>query len=89
MYKRIEDETTAEQVQERGPDRHQAPLKGLERPLIDEDIERLLRSRIRRISRFDIDKNRHDIDKIVKAIKEVRGKLRKLMPTTIAYLAAC
>ena len=64
-----------------------APYIGeLDREVTDDDIERLLAIPIRRISRFDIDKNRRDIDTTVKAIKEVRGKLRKLTPTTIDYL---
>ena len=46
----------------------------------------MLKIPIRRISQYDIDKNRKDLETTLKAIKGVRGKLRKLTPTTIAYL---
>jgi len=86
VYKRIEEATTEEQVKSEVRKGLKPHLKGLERPLSDEDIERLLAIPIRRISRFDLDKNRRDLDTTVKAIKEMRGKLRRLTPTTIAYL---
>lgn len=86
VYKRIEEEKTFEAVK-------QAVYDGLEpfshlfiRMLVDEDVDRLLELRIRRISRYDIDKNRKDIDDIVRAIKRCRGQLRNLTKTTIAYL---
>jgi len=86
VYKRIEEATTEEQVKSEVRKGLKPHLKGLERPLSDEDVERLLAIPIRRVSRFDLDKNRRDLDTTVKAIKEVRGKLRRLTPTTIAYL---
>jgi topoisomerase-4 subunit A len=86
VYKRIEEATTEEQVRDEVRQGLAPHLAGLDREVSDEDIERLLAIPIRRISRFDIDKNRRDLDTTLKAIKEVRGKLRKLTPTTIAYL---
>ena len=56
------------------------------RELLDEDIERLLKIPIRRISLFDMNKNRKDIDDIVKAIKKIQSKLKNLTKTVIAYL---
>jgi len=67
--------------------------KGLEpfsklfiRDVTDDDIKRLLALPIRRISKFDIDKHRKDIDDIVQAIRSCRSKLRQLTKTTISYL---
>jgi topoisomerase-4 subunit A len=54
--------------------------------MTDEDVVRLLEIRIKRISQFDIDKNRRDIDDIVRAIKEAKAKLKNLTGTTIAWL---
>ncbi|TVR13281.1 MAG: DNA topoisomerase IV subunit A [Planctomycetota bacterium] len=86
VYKRIEEATTGEEV-------HQQVLDGMDafkhlfvRDLLDEDVERLLKIPIRRISLFDINKNRKEIDDIVKAIKAVRAKLKQLTKTVIAYL---
>jgi topoisomerase-4 subunit A len=86
VYKRIENQTTEEGVD-------QAVWKGMEpfkgmfvRAMVDEDVVRLLEIRIKRISQFDIDKNRRDIDDIVRAIKEARAKLKNLTGTTIAWL---
>jgi len=56
------------------------------KPMQDEDIERLLEIRIRRVSAYDIGKNRDDIAKVVAAIKECEHKLKNLTPTTAAYL---
>ncbi len=61
-------------------------LKELDREVTDDDIDGLLKIPIRRISQYDIDKNRQDLEATLKAIKKVRGKLRKLTATTIAYL---
>jgi topoisomerase IV subunit A len=86
IYKRIEDATTAEQVVSEVRTGLKPHLKELEREVSAEDIERLLKIPIRRISQYDIDRNRSEIAIAVKGIKEVKGKLRKLTATTIAYL---
>jgi topoisomerase-4 subunit A len=86
VYKRIEDATTAEQVVGEVRTGLEPFVGELDREVTDDDIDRLLKIPIRRISQYDIDKNRHDIDATVKAIKTARGKLRKLTDTTIAWL---
>jgi topoisomerase-4 subunit A len=86
IYKRIEEAETEEQVHTEVRDGLAPHLKELKREVTDDDIARLLGIPIRRISRFDIEKNRKDITTTVNALKQVRGKLRKLTPTTIAYL---
>lgn len=86
IYKRIEEATTAEAVKYEV----YAGLKVFEELLVravtDDDIERLLKIPIRRISQYDINKNREEITKTEKAIAAVKRKLRKLTATTIAYL---
>jgi topoisomerase-4 subunit A len=56
------------------------------RPLVDEDVKRLLELRIRRISAYDIERNRRDIDEVVRRIAEVEEKLADLTRTTTLYL---
>ena len=56
------------------------------RPMADEDVKRLLEIRIRRISAYDIDKNRRDIVEVQKAIDAVEKKLRNMKRTTIDYV---
>lgn len=52
----------------------------------DADYERLLAIPIRRIARFDIEKNLEDIKAIEKKLQKVRGHLKKLKPYAISYL---
>jgi len=86
IYKRIEDATTAEQVVYEVRTGLKPFLKELEREVTDDDIDRLLKIPIRRISQYDIDKNRSEIELAIRGIKKIKGKLRKLTETTIAYL---
>ena len=86
IYKRIEDATTAEQVVKEVSTGLKPFLKELEREVTDDDIDRLLKIPIRRISQYDIDKNRSEIQIAVNGIKQIKGKLRKLTETTIKYL---
>ena len=86
VYKRIEKAKTAKTVVSAVRKGLGPFVEQLDREITDDDIDGLLKIPIRRISQYDIDKNRTDLETTVKAIKGVRGKLRKLTPTTIAYL---
>jgi topoisomerase IV subunit A len=86
VYKKIENQTTEEGV-------NKAVWTGMEqfkkffiRDMVDADVARLLEIRIKRISQYDIDKNRKDIDDIVRQIKEAKAKLKDLVGTTVAWL---
>ena len=57
-----------------------------ERGVTDSDIERLLEIPIRRISQYDIDKNREDLKKIEAGLRAVKKKLNNLTETTISWL---
>jgi topoisomerase-4 subunit A len=86
IYKRIEEATTAEAVKYEVYAGLEAFEDQLIRPVTDDDIERLLKIPIRRISQYDIDRNRDEIAATEKAIGEVGRKLKRLTATTIAYL---
>ena len=58
----------------------------LKRDVTDEDVERLLAIPIRRISLFDINKNRKDIDDILKQIDVVKKNLAQLTRYAVKYL---
>lgn len=86
VYKKIETAKTAEAVKK-------AVYSGMEpfshlfiREMVDEDVDRLLKIPIRRISLYDIEKYRKELDDIVRAIKEGHKKLRQLTRTTIKYI---
>ncbi len=88
IYKGIEEQRTYEDV-------IAAVYKGFEpfasqliRQIIDEDVERLLQIKIKRISRFDIEKSRKQIEEILERIEKVKSYLRNMKRTTINYLRA-
>ncbi|HET6345904.1 MAG TPA: DNA gyrase subunit A, partial [Myxococcota bacterium] len=86
VYKRIEKADTQDKVTKEVY-AGMAPFKEtFIRDMSDADVERLLEIRIRRISAYDIEKNRKDIDDIVKAIKHCKTKLKSLTKTTIDYI---
>ena len=86
IYKRIEECTEEDEV-------YNAVFSGLEpfkdqlrREVTREDIDRLLRIPIRRISLFDINKNRQELDDILKALEEVKYNLEHLKKFTINFI---
>ncbi|MEM7584076.1 MAG: DNA topoisomerase IV subunit A [Acidobacteriota bacterium] len=86
VYKRIETANTAAAVRQEVYDGMNDYRMFFIREMNDDDVERLLQIRIRRISVYDINKSRREIDDIVRAIKKCKGKLRRLTQTTITYL---
>jgi len=62
--------------------------KKLKRAIVDEDIEMLLSVRIKRISLFDIEKNRQDIENILEELEEVEKNLAGLNGYAIRYVKA-
>lgn len=60
----------------------------LERAPLPEDLDYLLALPIRRISKFDTEKNRKEIESLEKSLEEVEKKLRALKKTTIQFLKA-
>ena len=86
VYKRIEKATTQAKVFSEVEAGMNPFKERFIRAMTAEDIERLLEIRIRRISAFDINKNRDDIGAILKAIRDCQVKLQNLTKTTIDYL---
>ena len=86
IYKRIETEKTMEGVKSTIVEGFK-PLTGeLRRQIVDEDIERLLKIPIRRISQFDINKNREEIEGIEKEEADVRGNIVHLRAFVVKFL---
>jgi topoisomerase-4 subunit A len=86
IYKRIEEKETYEEVL---AEVHAglAPFRDqLTRDITDEDIEKLLQLQIRRISRFDINRNRQELDKILEDMRETKHNLAHLTDFATAYL---
>ena len=87
IYKRIEKEKTFDGVKSAVRTGF-APFMGelRRKEITDDDIERLLKLQIRRISQFDIDKNREEIESIKKEEAEVRDNLLHLRAFVVKYL---
>lgn len=86
VYKRIEKARTSEAVRSEvwaGMHEH---AKLFVRPMVDDDVKRLLDLRIRRISLFDIEKNKQDLKEIDDGIKACDRKLRNMKKTTVDYV---
>ncbi len=86
VYKQIEKAATEDAVRKNVYEGMKPFKKMFVRPMNDEDVTRLLDLKIRRISAYDIKKNRGDINDIVAAIKQANAKLRNLTKTAIAWL---
>ncbi|MDP5230759.1 MAG: DNA gyrase/topoisomerase IV subunit A [Cellulophaga sp.] len=85
IYRDIEEEETWEGVIS-AIDRGLAPFtKHLKRAVTEDDIVRLTEIRIKRISKFDIDKAQQLIDSLEARIAEVKHHLTNLIDFAIAY----
>ena len=85
IYRDIEEEETWEGVISaiaKGLKPHIAHLK---RPVVEEDIVRLTEIRIKRISKFDIDKAQQKIDTLEERIAEIVNHLANLIAYAVAY----
>jgi topoisomerase-4 subunit A len=88
LYKRIEQCKTAEAVAAAIHDGFKPFRKELLRPLADADVERLLQVRIRRISLFDINKHREEMEKVKADLSETLRNLKNLTKFVISRLEA-
>jgi topoisomerase-4 subunit A len=88
IYKRIEQCKTNEAVMAAVYDGFKPFRKQLVRELTDADVERLLQVRIRRISLFDINQHREEMEKTKAALDETRKNLKGLTRYVIAHLEA-
>ena len=88
IYKKIEQCKTNESVLAAVYEGFKPFRKELLRELVDADVERLLQVRIRRISLFDINKHREEIEKTKGELNETRKNLKNLTKYVIAHLEA-
>ena len=85
IYRDIEEEETWEGVIKAIDKGLKPHIKHLKRPVIEEDIVRLTEIRIKRISKFDIDKAQQKIDALEDRIAEVKHHLANLIDYAIDY----
>ncbi len=88
LYKRIEEETSYNAVIKSVDTALLKFTAELDRPVTKEDIERLLEIRIKRISRYDINKQLKEIKAIKKDIRAIRKELKDMVGHTLAYIDA-
>lgn len=86
IYKRIEQKRSQEAVELAVRTGFEPYEDQLFRPISDEDVERLLKLPIRRISLFDIEKNRQQIEEINNGIKDCKYNLAHITNYCVSYL---
>ena len=85
IYRDIEEVSTWEGVLKAIDDGLKPFTKKLKRAVIEEDLVRLTEIRIKRISKFDIDKAQQKIDALEADIAEVKNNLEHLIDYAIRY----
>jgi topoisomerase IV subunit A len=88
IYKLIEKCKTSEAVTVAVYDGFKPFRKQLVRELADADVDRLLQVRIRRISLFDINQHREEMEKVKADLAETRKNLKNLTKYVIGHLEA-
>lgn len=86
IYKKIEQMKTAEGVNKAVKDGFKPFKAELIRDITDDDVDTLLKIPIRRISLFDINKNKDQVTAINARLKEINKKLKNLTACAIDYL---
>ncbi|MEM9001003.1 MAG: DNA gyrase/topoisomerase IV subunit A [Bacteroidota bacterium] len=85
IYREIEEEETWEGVIKAIAKGLKPFTKNLRREVTEEDIVRLTEIRIKRISKFDLDKAKEHIDHLEQRIAETKNHLEHLIDFAIAY----
>src|SRR5690242_289359 len=88
IYKKIEQCKTNEAVYTAVFDGFKPFKKELIRDIVDADVEKLLQVRIRRISLFDINKHRQEMEKTRAELDQTRKNLKGLTKYVIGHLEA-
>lgn len=86
IYQRIETCKTHADVRQTVFDGVNVYRKQLRRDVTDADVDRLLELHIRRISLYDIERNRSEIAAVLKSLAETEKDLKRLTPFTVRYL---
>jgi len=86
LYKNIEEETSYKAVLQCVENSLVAYREQLIREVTRDDIERLLEIRIKRISRFDINRQQKEINALRKNMKDIRKSLKDIVGYTVRFL---
>ncbi|MFT4589812.1 MAG: topoisomerase-4 subunit A [Candidatus Binatia bacterium] len=86
IYKKIEECKTKDEVSKAVYQGFEPFKKQLIRKLVDKDIDMLLAVVIRRISLFDINKHRDDMEKVKAELEDVRANLKQLTRYAVKHL---
>ena len=86
IYRDIEEVSTWEGVLKAIDDGLKSFTKNLKRAVIEEDLVRLTEIRIKRISKFDIDKAQQKIDALEADIAEVKNNLEHLIGLSLIHI---
>ncbi|NMA22706.1 MAG: DNA topoisomerase IV subunit A, partial [Spirochaetales bacterium] len=86
IYKKIENKKSAADVTKAVYSGLKPFVEHLIRAVDDDDVERLLKIPIRRISLFDIEKNKEEIEEINAKIAEIDAKLANLVGYALSYI---
>ncbi len=87
IYRDIEKQTTWEGVLEAIEKGLKPHISHLKRPVIAEDLVRLTEIRIKRISKFDLDKAQQKIEVLETDIEDVKNNLNHLIDYSIRYFS--
>ncbi|MCK5115038.1 MAG: DNA topoisomerase IV subunit A [Candidatus Aegiribacteria sp.] len=86
LYKNIEECTTWNTVRDTVLQSLKPFTDEINLEVTEEDIDKLLSLKIRRISRFDIDSHKEEMGTIRKKMKKAKSNLRNIVPFAIDYL---
>lgn len=86
IYKRIEEEKNYTSVVQTVATAMAPYADQLEREIKKEDVERLLEIRIRRISRYDINRQKKELQEITQAIRTTEKQLKNLVAYAVSFL---
>ncbi|HOV37313.1 MAG TPA: DNA topoisomerase IV subunit A [Spirochaetales bacterium] len=86
IYKKIEEKRTAELVVKAVIEGFKPFASQIKRPVTEEDVEKLLKIPIRRISLYDIQKNKKEMEEIRARLKEIKHHLAHLIEYGISFL---
>src|SRR5208337_3367986 len=86
VYKAIERMKTQEGVRKAVVEGLEPFKKEIRRQIAEEDVERLLKIPIRRISLYDINKAKEELDALKARLAQVRKKLASLVDYAVAFL---
>lgn len=87
IYKQIEEKKTAKGVTQAVLTGFVPFAKEIRRKVTQDDVERLLKIPIRRISRYDIEKAKKEITEIKARLKEIKHHLENITAYSIDYLS--